>query len=124
MRWTEDEYNKYLERNNKTSPEPKEKKSKYNNKKIKIDGHAFDSIKESEYYQELKIRLKANDILGFCIQPIFILSDSISYRPDFIIWNADGATEIIDVKGYKTDVYKIKKKLFEDKFNLKIKEVY
>jgi hypothetical protein len=127
MRWTEDEYNKFLERNNKTSPEPKEKKSKCNNKKIKIDGHTFDSIKESEYYQELKLRLKANDILGFCIQPIFILSNSISYRPDFIVWNFDGTTEIIDVKAsknFKTDVYKIKKKLFEEKFKLKIKEVY
>jgi hypothetical protein len=124
MRWTEDEYNKFLERNQKTSPEPKEKKSKYRNKKIKIDGHIFDSIKESEYYLELKIRLKANDILGFCIQPFFILSNSISYRPDFIVWNLDGTTEIIDVKGYKTDVYKLKKKLFEEKFKLKIKEVY
>lgn len=124
MRWTEEEYNKFLERNNKTSPEPKEKKSKYNAKKVKIDGHVFDSIKESEYYQELKLRLSANDILGFCIQPIFILSPSISYRPDFIVWNLDGTTEIIDVKGFKTDVYKIKKKLFEEKFKLQIKEVH
>lgn len=124
MRWSEEEYQKYMERNNKPSPKSKEKKSKYNNKRIKLDGHIFDSIKESEYYGELKLRLSAKDILGFCIQPKFILSDSISYIADFIVFNLDGSTEIIDVKGIKTDVYKLKKKLFEEKFKLKIKEVY
>ena len=128
INWSDEDLKSYLERINKGEsqfhPYKPKKKSKYNNKKIKIDGHTFDSIKESEYYQELKLRLAANDILGFCIQPIFILSNSISYRPDFIIWNLDGTTEIIDTKGFKTDVYKLKKKLFEDKFKLKIKEVY
>jgi hypothetical protein len=124
MRLTEEQYKEFLERNNKTSPKTKPKKSKYHNKKVKIDGHVFDSIKESEYYNELKLRLKAEDIFGFCIQPIFILTNSISYRPDFIVWNVDGSVEIIDTKGFKTDVYKIKKKLFEEKFNLKIKEIY
>jgi len=127
MRLTEEQYKEFLERNNKTSPKIKPKKSKYNNKKITIDGHVFDSIKESEYYSELKLRLKAKDIFGFCIQPIFILTDSISYRPDFIVWNIDTSVDIIDIKpskGFKTDVYKMKKKLFEEKFNLTIKEIY
>jgi hypothetical protein len=124
INWSEEDLKSYLERNNKTSPKIKPKKSKYHNKKVKIDGHVFDSIKESEYYCELKLRLKAKDILGFCIQPIFILSPSISYRPDFIVWNIDKSVDIIDIKGFKTDAYKMKKKLFEEKFKLKIKEIY
>ena len=35
----------------------------------------------------------------------------------------DGTQEIIDVKGYKTKEYTAKKKVFEDKFNLTIKEI-
>ena len=125
MRWTEEQLKNYLEKNQKTSPEPKEKKpSKYKNKKIKIDGHYFDSIKESKYYEELKLRLMAGDILGFCLQPKFILSNSISYIADFIVFEKD-KTIIVDVKGIKTDVYKLKKKLFKEKYpELEIIEVY
>lgn len=124
MRWTEEQLKNYLEKNQKTSPESKEKKSKYRNKKVKIDGCYFDSIKESKYYEELKLRLMAGDILGFCLQPKFILSNSISYKPDFIVFEK-GRTIIIDVKGFKTDVYKLKKKLFEEKYpELEIIEIY
>ena len=63
------------------------KKSKYRSYKISIDGHRFDSQKEADYYCELKLKLKANEIKGFCLQPTF------------------------------------KKKVFEDKFNLKITEI-
>ena len=91
--------------------------------KIDIDGIKFDSQKEADYYCELKIRLAAGDIKGFCRQAEFILANNTRYKADFIVFNNDGTTEIIDVKGFKTDVYKLKKKLFEDKFNLKIKEV-
>ena len=124
INWTEEQLKNYLEKN-QASPEPKEKKSKYRNKKIKIDGHYFDSIKESKCYEELKLRLKAGDILGFCLQPKFILSNSISYVADFVVWNLDGSSEIIDVKGYLTEIYKLKKKLFKEKYpHLEIIEIY
>ena len=40
-----------------------------------------------------------------------------------IIFNNDNTTEIIDVKGVRTKEYIAKKKMFEDKYNLKIKEI-
>ena len=98
-------------------------KSKYKAKKTSIDGHSFDSIKEANYYEELKLRLRAGEIKGFCLQPTFILAPNLKYKADFIVFNNDGTSEIIDVKGMKTKEYIIKKKVFEDKFNLKIKEV-
>lgn len=98
-------------------------KSKYKAKKTNIDGHSFDSEKEANYYEELKIRLRVGEIRGFCIQPTFILAPNLKYKADFIVFNNDGTTEIIDVKGMKTKEYIVKKKVFEDKFNLKIKEV-
>ena len=110
--WSIEEYKNY-----------KEKKSKYKAKKTSIDGHSFDSIKEANYYEELKLLLKAGEIRGFCIQPTFILAPNLKYKADFIVFNNDGSSEIIDVKGMKTKEYIIKKKVFEDKFNLKIKEV-
>lgn len=99
------------------------KKSKYGANKVEIDGIKFDSQKEADYYSELKLRLAAGEIKGFCRQAEFVLAKNTRYKADFIVFNNDGTSEIIDVKGFKTDVYKLKKKLFEDKFNLKIMEV-
>ena len=101
----------------------KPKKNKYGAKKITIDGHTFDSQKEADYYIELKMRLQAKEIKGFCLQSPFILASELKYYADFIVFNADGTYEIIDVKGFKTKEYIVKKKVFEDKFDLKIKEV-
>lgn len=88
--WSVEQYKKY-EKN-------KGKRSKYGAKKTSIDGHTFDSQKEASYYEELKIRLQAKDIKGFCLQPIFILADNLKYKADFIVFNNDNTTEIIDVK--------------------------
>lgn len=106
-----------------TSDTTNNKKSKYNANKVEIDGIKFDSQKEADYYSELKLRLAAKDIKGFCRQPEFILAPNLRYKADFIVFNNDGTSEIIDVKGMQTQVYKDKKKVFEDKFNLKIVEV-
>ena len=113
--WSVEEYKRYQEKGNK--------RSKYGAVKTKIDGQIFDSKKEADYYCELKLRLQAREIKGFCLQPVFILAPELKYKADFIVFNNDGATEVIDVKGFKTKEYITKKKVFEDKFNLKIKEV-
>lgn len=113
--WSIEDYNNYNNRNIR--------KSKYRSYKTSIDGHTFDSQKEAEYYCDLKNRLKANDIRGFCIQPTFILAAGLKYKADFIVFNNDGTQDIIDVKGYKTKEYTAKKKVFEDKFDLEIKEI-
>ena len=98
------------------------KKSKYNAKKTKVDGHTFDSQKEAEYYKELDLLLKSGEIKWFCLQPIFIISEGVEYRADFIVCDKKNKVHIIDVKGFKTQVYKIKKKLFRNKFKIEIEE--
>ena len=113
--WTVDEYRDYINKRNKSS--------KYGAKKISVDGHTFDSIKEADYYADLKFAVMANEISGFCLQPIFILAPGLKYKADFVVFKNDGSFEIIDVKGFKTKEYKVKKKVFEDKYNLKIKEI-
>ena len=87
------------------------------------NGHTFDSQKEADYYCELKIKLQAKEINGFCLQPTFILAPGLKYKADFIVFHIDNSTEVVDVKGFKTKEYIAKKKVFEDKFNLKITEI-
>ena len=113
--WTIEQYREYKQKGSR--------RSKYGAKKTSVDGHTFDSQKEAEFYNELKLRLKAGEIAGFCLQPIFILAPNLKYKADFIIFNNNRSTEIIDVKGFKTKEYIAKKKVFEDKYSLKIKEV-
>lgn len=127
--WSTEMYQKYIKndtKSNKMNANCNKSTSKYNKygaKRTNIDGHVFPSKKEANYYMELDLRLKAGDIAGFCIQPIFILSPGIKYIADFIIFNNDGTTEVVDTKGFRTQEYKLKKKLFENKYNLKIKEI-
>ncbi len=113
--WTVEDYREYNDKGTK--------KTKYRANKTSVDGHIFDSKKEADYYCNLKMRLQANDIKGFCLQPIFMLAPGLKYKADFIIFNNDNTTEVIDVKGYKTKEYIAKKKVFEEKYNLKITEI-
>ena len=116
----------------------KPKRNKYGNIKTEVDGIKFDSKKEAEYYCQLKLLKQAGEIKDFGLQPRYELQPtfkkngvthrSITYVADFIVDWADGTTEVIDVKSsksFKTQVYRIKKKMFEYKYPDKnIKEVY
>ena len=113
--WSVDDYKNFTNNSNR--------KRKYRAKKISVDGHTFDSQKEADYYGELKLKLQAKEINGFCLQPTFILAPGLKYKADFIVFHPDNSTEVIDVKGYKTKEYIAKKKVFEDKYNLKITEI-
>lgn len=108
---------------------------KYHNKKVIIDGIKFDSIKESKRYRELKILERAGLIRELKLQPAFTLIPSFkkngktyrkaSYIADFQYYDVGKKQTVIeDTKGYKTEVYKLKKKLFEYKYSdLEIKEL-
>ena len=105
---------------------------KYNNKKIAVDGIIFDSKKEAARYSELKILLKAGLIFDLELQPVYEIQPSykrqgktvraIKYLADFR-YQENGKTVVEDVKGFKTDMYKLKKKLVEYKFDVIIKEL-
>lgn len=106
----------------KGTTKPK-KKSKFGNVKTELDGIKFDSIKESEYYAELKLAERAGQIKEIKLQPRFTLQEKftdldgehhrkVEYVADFDITYSNGRREIVDVKGHKTDVYKLKKKWF------------
>lgn len=95
--------------------------SKYHAEKTKIDGIQFDSKKEADYYCELKMLKMAGEVKEIDRQVVFELLPSykrngktvraITYRADFVVTYRDGSKNVIDVKGYQTDVYKLKKKM-------------
>ncbi len=109
--------------------------SKYHSKKIIIDGIKFDSIREGKRYEELKILEKAGLIKDIELQKEFILQPSfkkngktyrkITYKADFYYYDNHLKRYVVeDVKGMKTEVYKLKKKLFEFKYpDLKLDEI-
>lgn len=113
-------------RNLKSRP----KQNKYSNQKVKIDGHTFDSKAEARYYNQLKLRQRAGDIEFFCLQPKFQLMAgfekdgkrhrAIHYIADFEIHHTDGSIEIVDVKGAITAVFRLKEKMFHNKFPHKL----
>jgi len=140
MNWSEEEYQDFLKRKG-VEPPPKRKKpkqNKYSNKKTTIDGITFDSKKEAHYYLDLKRLKAAGEIKDFGLQPKYELQPKftkngktykpINYYADFIVDHNDGTTEIIDIKSaksFKTEVYRIKKKLFEYRYPDKtIREIY
>jgi hypothetical protein len=108
-------------------------RNKYNNKKTAIDGITFDSQLEARRYCELKLLKKAGQIKDFLIQPQFEIipayrignekHSATHYRADFKVIYLDGHEEIEDCKGFKTPVYKLKKKMMEYR-GYEIKEIY
>jgi hypothetical protein len=111
------------------------KKSKYKNTRVKIDGYGFDSKAEGERYRLLIDRWKSGEIANLKIHPVFMLQEAfekdrvvysaLTYEADFQYWDVARKEIVIeDVKGLATDVYLIKKKLFEKKYPLlKITEI-
>lgn len=109
--------------------------SKYFNKKVVVDRVKFDSKKEAEYYLYLKSLEKNHKIYDLKLQPHFILQDKfklngktirkIEYIADFSYYSSqDDKLHVVDVKGLKTDVYKLKKKIFEYQYKIEIEEVW
>lgn len=93
--------------------------TKYHAKRCTIDNINFDSIAESNRYQELKLLEMAGQIKGLMVHPRFIIwqhgKDKIVYEADFIYYeNGKQVTE--DVKGVETPVFKLKAKMFRAMF--------
>lgn len=101
-------------------------RSKYNAKKVKIDGHTFPSKKEAHRYLELKTLENEGEISHLSLQPKFRLLDPIThngkkvrevdYTADFYYMDNEGREIVEEVKGYRTPDYVIRMKLFIHKY--------
>lgn len=100
--------------------------SKYGAKKVTINGIIFDSKMEADYYLHLLELQEKEIVTEFELQPVyellkpFVLNDKkiqgIKYKADFLVKYADGHSEVVDIKGFETVDFKLKKKLFQYKY--------
>lgn len=101
--------------------------TKYRAVKTTVDGIVFDSKREALRYQELKLLFRSGKIRNLELQPKldFLIGGEkvFTYYPDFIYFDEDGSRVVEDVKGFRTPVYRLKKKLIEAQFNLEIREI-
>lgn len=104
-------------------------RSKFNAKKTVVDGETFDSEAEARRWQHLRLLERAGKIRGlerqikFEVFKGFTNGDGKKVRPinyiaDFVYTEImpdcrDGEFVVEDCKGFRTQEYKIKKKLFE-----------
>lgn len=102
------------------------KSNKYHNTKVVVDGYTFDSILESRRYEELKFLERSKVITDLQRQVKFVLIDKskygreISYIADFTYYE-NGKYIVEDVKGVLTDVFKLKARLFAERYGFPIK---
>lgn len=86
------------------------------------DGMHFASKKEARYYDQLKLKVKANIVLFFLRQTRFDLPGNVRYAVDFQVFYTNGDIEFVDVKGHRTKDFIRNKKMVEALYPVKIKE--
>lgn len=102
--------------------------NKYGNVKTMVDLTVFDSHAEATRYQELKILARAGEIENLETQPRFVILEafkdfenklhrSIEYVADFKYFDKRLGKEVVeDVKGFSSQLYLLKKKMFLKKY--------
>lgn len=100
---------------------------KYRNVKTVIDGITFDSKKEAAYYRKRQALLKSGDIVKLEMQVRYdFVINGVKlgfYKADFRETWSSGTVVVVDVKGFKTPVFNLKKKLMLALHGIVIKEV-
>tara|TARA_R110000765_G_scaffold148506_1_gene251039 strand:- start:86 stop:499 length:414 start_codon:yes stop_codon:yes gene_type:complete len=104
-------------------------RSKFGNRKVELDGCKFDSLAEARHYHyTLKPRLDAGEITHLEMQTSFQIEIKgkkiCKYKADFQYFDCKvigpegqtGALVVEDVKGMRTAIYRLKKKLVEAQY--------
>lgn len=104
-----------------------EDQRKYRNNKVTVDGIKFDSGREANRYRQLWMMSQANAISDLKLQVPFVCTVAgkkiCTYYADFTYRTAAGELVVEDVKGMRTPVYRLKKKLVEAIHGIQIREV-
>jgi Protein of unknown function (DUF1064) len=102
--------------------------SKYHNKRTEYNNIWFDSLRELARYKELLLLEKAGVLRKLELQPkyeLLVNDQKIGcYYGDFryeVVATGESVTE--DVKGFRTAVYQLKKKLVKALYGVEIVEI-
>lgn len=93
-----------------------------------VDGIRFASKREAKRFGELLLLVKVGEIENVQVQPAYLVTLNeaaiCTYRADFRYQvKKTGAWVVEDVKGMKTPVYKLKKRLVEAQYGIQIQEI-
>ena len=103
------------------------KKSKYRNIKVELNGIHFDSKKEAAQYKKYLLLKKVGEITDFQMQVRYDLAiNGVKlgfYKADFVVTWKSGLVRVVDVKGIRTPVYILKRKLMLAIWGIKILEL-
>jgi len=99
--------------------------SKYKAKPTYVDGLRFASQKEARDYRDLLLLERAGEISNLELQPRydFIVNNVLLcfYKADFR-YTEKGKTIVHDSKGFKTPMYRLKKKMMKAFHGITIRE--
>lgn len=107
---------------------------KYGNIHTEYRGKRFDSRREARRYAELSLMEQVGEISGLRTQVAYelipsqkdsngkVVERAITYKADFVYTDKDGNQVVEDSKGYRTDVYKLKRKLMLYVHGITVKE--
>ena len=119
MKWTNQQVNAVLQKQATA-------KTKYNAKRVLLDGIWFDSKQEVKRYETLKLMLAAKLITNLKIHPVF----PIVYRETRICdveldfaYDKQGQRIYEDSKGHDTDMSRLKRKLVEAFFDITVEVI-
>lgn len=120
----------------KEQPEPKSSGRIKGTRKQELDGILFDSKREASTYLKLKMQEQAGLIKDLVVNASFTRTHKIKYQLRFDGWAQEwyepdfewtdvktGEKITADAKGYKTDVYKKKKRLMKKIYGIEIVEL-
>lgn len=139
LRWSEEEYEAFLKRK-KSAPakspdgmgaeapaQQAERRSKYGNKRVTVNGLKFDSIHEARVYEELMLQVGSGELKCVLRQVPFDLPGGIRYIADFVTITREGRIGgVYDAKSpatRKNRVYINKKKQVKACWDIDITEV-
>lgn len=103
-------------------------RSKFGNKRTKVGDRMFDSKGEAARGMELRIMERAGLIRDLQFQVTFPLFGKngarvCNYRADYTYFDVELGRDVTeDFKGLRTDLYRLKAKLFEDNYGVPIRE--
>lgn len=107
---------------------PEQPKQKYGAVPTEVDGIRFASKSEAKHYVTLRTLRDAGAITGLELQPRYPMVVNgvtvCTYVADFrYVMVATGTTSVVDVKGMKTTMYRLKKKLMLAVYGIVVEEV-
>jgi hypothetical protein len=104
-----------------------QKSNKYHAKRVVIDGIPFDSTAEGNRYEELKQLESLGLIVNLELHPAFpLMVNDVqigTYKADFRYVDVETNEVVVeDVKGFKTPMYRWKKRHMSAQYGIEIRE--